>query len=428
VTDMSQAPADGASGGAPAGNSTPPSPPDQISQLKSQGIPLAVEIGWTMGVLAGTARAPSASDQQANTDPLPTEHELSPADRRALEAQRVKTLLDRLGGLLPSGPDQQQQVPQVQLPSGAQAAAPDAPGDQAIVTQANLNILESLTQANLAILNWLVPAGREYSVAYQLGRSLRDTADLPPPGGTAGDALVKQLSRARVSAIQGWLSTVQPYLPVDSAAIVSVSIGRWSDLIAAIFDKSSPGRLRRFIVNKNHPRGLRRFKRQSESDVAGELTNSLLPQGDAWINLLVGTQSPQRVLAPEGYVAAGEATLGRSARIVRKVAAHYWFLLVILAAALGGVLYFAASGIGGAGRAWTQIAAVAGTLGVTWKGIATAVTRLSAEAEKSIFGLEKIDATAWAVTTIPADLKLNSAGVRALRRAGIPPSGPMGGS
>lgn len=427
MTDISQAGPDGAAPSAPVDNSPQPTQADPNLQLKSQGIPVAVEIGWTMGVLAGTARGLSANAQQASTDPLPTEHELEPADRRDLEAQRVTTLLGRLGGLLPSGSDPQQQVPQVQLPGGAQAAAPataDTASDQAMAAQANPAILGNLTQANLDILNWLVPAGREYSVAYQLGRSLRDTANPPPSAGTGRDALVKQLSRDRVSTIQAWLSTLQPYLPADSAAIVSVSIGRWSDLSTAIFDKNSPGRLRRFTVNK----GFRGFKRQSESDVAGKLTASLLPQGDAWINLLVGTQSSQRLLAPEGYVAAGEATLGRSARIVRKVAAHYWFVVVILAAALGGVLYLAAAGISGAGRVWTQIAAVAGTLGVTWRGITTVVTRLSKEAEKTLFGLEKIDAMAWAATTIPAGLSLDAAGVRALRRAGIAPPGPMGGS
>jgi len=35
---------------------------------------------------------------------------------------------------------------------------------------------------------------------------------------------------------------------------------------------------------------------------------------------------------------------------------------------------------------------------------------------------------AWAVTTIPSQLPLNGAGVRALRRAGITPPGPMGRS
>jgi hypothetical protein len=33
---------------------------------------------------------------------------------------------------------------------------------------------------------------------------------------------------------------------------------------------------------------------------------------------------------------------------------------------------------------------------------------------------------AWAVTTIPDQLKLSMRGVKALRRSGIPPSGPMG--
>jgi hypothetical protein len=33
---------------------------------------------------------------------------------------------------------------------------------------------------------------------------------------------------------------------------------------------------------------------------------------------------------------------------------------------------------------------------------------------------------AWAVTAIPDDLKLDSRGVRALRRSGIPQSSPLG--
>jgi hypothetical protein len=39
--------------------------------------------------------------------------------------------------------------------------------------------------------------------------------------------------------------------------------------------------------------------------VAPELIGSLLRQGDAWINLLVGTESTQVLLTPEGLVAAG---------------------------------------------------------------------------------------------------------------------------
>jgi hypothetical protein len=399
VTDISQAGPEGPAAGAPDGNSAPQAQADENSpQTNSGAIPLAVEIGWTMAVLYRTVQSSSTSAPSV-TDRLPTEHELSPADRKEVEEKRVNAALARLGGLLPSSPDPQQGVPQVSLTSAPEA--PAAPSDEDILTQANLQILE-----------WLACAGRDYGIAYQLGRSLRDTADPPlPPNGTARDALVEQLSRSRVSIIQEWLSTLLPYLPANSAAIVSVSIGRWSDLITAIFDKNSPGRLRRG---------------QSEADVTGELTKSLLPQGDAWINLLVGAQSSQGLLTPEGYVTAGEAALSRSARIVKKIVAHYWFVLLVLALALGAFLYFAASGIRGAGRAWTQIFAVVSVLGAAVRGIATAVGRLSGEAAKPLFGLEEIDAMAWAVTTIPAGLKLNSSGVRALRRAGIPPSAPMG--
>ncbi len=400
MTEISQAP-EGAPAGAPDGNSQPQAQATENSQPPESGaISLAVEIGWTMAVLFRMARSSSANTPSV-TDRLPTEHELAPADREQLEEIRVNAALARLGGLLPASPHAQQGVPQVQLTSGQETAAAD--GDAAILARANLQILE-----------WLAGAGRDYGVAYQLGRSLRDTTDPPLPGdGTARDALVEQLSRSRVSVIQDWLSTLLPYLPTNSATIVSVSIGRWSDLVRAIFDKNSPGRLRRG---------------QSGQDVAGRLLESLLPQGDAWINLLVGAESSQGLLTPEGYVAAGEAALSRSARVVKKIAAHYWFVLLILAIALGAFLYFAASGLRGAGRAWTQIFAVVSVITAAVRGAVTAVARFSGQAEKPLFGLEEIDAMAWAVTTIPTGLKLDYAGVRALRRAGIPRSGPMGGT
>jgi len=83
--------------------------------------------------------------------------------------------------------------------------------------------------------------------------------------------------------------------------------------------------------------------------------------------------------------------------------------------------------IAGAGKVWTQIAAVSGGLGITVKGMSCAMARFSEDAEKPIFGLEKIDAMAWAVTTIPGSVqkKLDGQGVRVLRRSGIPAPGPL---
>jgi hypothetical protein len=153
---------------------------------------------------------------------------------------------------------------------------------------------------------------------------------------------------------------------------------------------------------------------------------SLLPQGDSWLNLLVGAESSDGLLTPEGFVAAGEAALSRTARIIKKILLQYWFALLILLIVLAVVLFFSAQNLSGAGKVWTQIAAIVGALGVTAKGIGSTMAVLSKDAEKPIFGLEKIDAMAWAVTTIPVGLKLNNQGVRVLRASGIRPPSPLG--
>jgi hypothetical protein len=422
-----------------------PSPANQDpSAQKREAIGLAVDAGWTMALLFGNLQ-PAPGRPPTVSDRLPTEHELLPDQRTQLEGKRINALLARLGALLSKPPGPKPGVPRVTLSAGSAGAAGAL--DRAGLIQLNLDILE-----------WLACAGREYGIAYQLGRSLRDTASpqprldgersdtdkkdiaarknqlTPKTASTdpqeaakqekhaedqsnwefgAREALMKQLSRARVAKLQEWLSTLAPDLPNDAAAIVGASIGRWSDLSNTIFDANSPGRLSRG---------------QSELEVAGELIRSLLPQGDAWINLLVGAESSEGLLTPEAFVAAGEAALDRTARIARKIAARYWYALLILAIAVAAALYFAARDVGGAAKVWTQIATVAAALGITAKGIGTVMARLSVGAEKPIYGLEKIDAMAWSVTTIPDDLKLTIRGVSALRQSGITAHRPMGRS
>jgi len=426
-------------------NGSPSSPANQDPPAqKKEAIELAVDAGWTMALLfrdlqPAPGRPPTVSDR------LPTEHELPPDQRTQLEGKRINALLARLGALLSETPDLKPGVPRVTLSAGS-------PGAAGALDQAGL------IQLNLDILEWLACAGREYGIAYQLGRSLRDTANPPlrldgersdadkkditarenqltPKNAPtdpqeaakqekdaedqsnwefgAREALIKQLSRARVAKIQEWLSTLTPDLPNDAAAIVGASIGRWADLTNTIFDTNSPSQLSRG---------------QSQLEVAGELTRSLLPQGDAWINLLVGAESSEGLLTPEAFVAAGEAALDRTARIGRKIATRYWYALLILAIAVAAALYVTARDVGGAAKVWTQIATVAAALGITAKGIGTAMARLSAGAEKPIYGLEKVDAMAWSVTTIPDNLQLTIRGVSALRQSGITPSSPMGRS
>jgi hypothetical protein len=104
---------------------------------------------------------------------------------------------------------------------------------------------------------------------------------------------------------------------------------------------------------------------------------------------------------------------------------HYWVALLVLAIALAAILFISAKYLGGAAKVWTQIAAIATSLGVTARGIGSGVARLSTSAERPIYQAEKLDAMAWSVTTLPR-VDLNRQGVRTLRRAGILQSSSLG--
>ncbi len=137
-----------------------------------------------------------------------------------------------------------------------------------------------------------------HPLAYELGRSLRDTVN--PPLENAADqdrpcpALARQFGRERIARLQEWLATLSAQFPQHAAAVVATSLGRWSELSAATSTQLRKGDGR---------------------TVATAMCEYLLPQGDVWLLLLTGARSASGLLSPEAYVAAGEVALRRSAAI-----------------------------------------------------------------------------------------------------------------
>lgn len=364
----------------------PAQPVPQPSQPPMTDVQLALYAGWTMAVLYGTVQAPPADD----VTQLPTTHELQPDQRRVLELKRLRHLLGQLAirpGIEGSG-----------LPT-------DVPAGDADVTA----LRDTLPGLNLAILEALAVTRPDVELAYELGRSLRDTAN-PPPEREAphAPALARQLGRGRIAKLQEWLATLSTQFPQHTAAIVATSLGRWSEFAAVTVQTRKPG-----------------LKKGQTASVAATMCDYLLPQGDLWLMLLTGARSASGLLSPEGYVAAGELALHRSAAIVRQVIRRYAVELLIVAAALGGVIYLAVNNLGGAAGVWTTIAAVGGSLGISGGTITSATSRLTAEAERPVFAMAEEDAMAWAVTTLPK-VELNSRTVRRLRKAGIRPQESLG--
>jgi hypothetical protein len=142
----------------------PPAPADQpaaaVPGLSAEQ--LALYAGWTMAVLYGSIPARPAG----RPPELPTVHELDPGPRRNLELTRLRHLLT---GLLPGFASMRYLD---QIPTG------DAPEDEQLRTS-------TLALLNVAIMTALTGASAEVQLAYELGRSLRDTAN-PPANQPAG--------------------------------------------------------------------------------------------------------------------------------------------------------------------------------------------------------------------------------------------------
>ena len=289
-------------------------------------VPLALDVGRTMATLYGYLPPGSSPPLRQ----LPTLHELAETERIDAELVRLESLLNQLSALMAT--KESPHSPDISNLKGAWPLE-----EMAGAGARNLPVIKSTLEAelltfNLELLESLACASRELELAYQLGRSLRDTANPPIEGERTTakkmDALKAQLARQRVSKLQQWLATLTPHLPANAAAVVGSSLGKWSNFRITTLDPDAPGQL---VPKKN-----------SEDDVAVQMFDALLDQGDIWLNLLTGTESTVGLLTPESYVAAGEAALSRTARIIKRMVFHYWFALMILAFALAGVLTISA--------------------------------------------------------------------------------------
>ena len=352
-------------------------PVTAISRTTAQ---LALHAGWIMATLYRRMAAPPLADELPE---LPSANELQPSERRELELGRLGRLLRILAA----------------LPEYTESGLPTS------ISAVDVNSADfraQLIALHMGILKALAIAEPETLMAYELGRSLRDTVS--PPLEYAGDlhspapALARQLARARISTLQRSLATLSAQFPPHTTAVVAGSLGHWSDFASVTINPSTS-----------------MLKKGQSTDTATIMWEYLLRQGDLWLRLLVGPNST--------------AGLRRSQTILRRVRRRYGFMLAILAAALGTVIYLIVTYTSGALTVLTSIAAVVGALGISAKGIASMIaTVMTKEATRPVFGLAgeaEEDAMVWAITTLPPVL-LTSRGVRQLRLAGIAPTSHLG--
>jgi len=359
-----------------------------VPVMSANGVPaqttsaqLALQLGWTMAVLYGNI--PHTTFDEAGR--LPTTHELPVDERRALELGRLTYLLTTLS----ERPD---------------CRSAGLPTDTALVPEVGSEDFKgSIRRLNLLVLKALARTNPAIGMSYELGRSIRDTVNPPVEApGSSANLLATQLARTRVARMQDSLATLSTQYPDHAAAVVSASLGRWSELAELTVGSG-----------KSYLKG-----RNQRAAFEQKMKDFLLPQGDVWLTLLVGALSTSGLLSPEGFVKAGQEALHRSAVIVLDVLKKYWLAVAIGVVLTAGVLFLAYINLSGAAKVWTYIAAISGAVGVSVKSLTSSLGRMSAKAEKPIFSVAQEDAMAWAVTTMP-EVDMKNAGVRQLRRAGV---------
>lgn len=349
---------------------------------------VAVQLGWTISVLHGDIRDSTANEP----GPLPTLHELSADERRQLELGRLAHLLTFLKN----------------FPECASANLSD---DISLLKGVNdiSDFKSTLKRFNLQILKSLALTSPGIELAYELGRSIRDTVNPPSAEDVLADELAKRLARERVAKIQDWLAALSVRFPAHAASIVSTSLGTWSDLSELTIAESASS-LRR----------VRGGMAAAKNAYAKTMREPLLEQGDLWLTLLAGALPTTGLLSPEGYLAAGEEALRHSVQILRTAIWKYRIAVAIVVILTAGILYLAYNNLVGAAKVWTSIATIAGFLGLSAKSASSWLGNASARAGVPLFNLAQEDAMARAITTIP-EPPLKLLATRQLQRSGVAP-------
>jgi hypothetical protein len=430
-----------------------------VTEASPTGAQIACEIGWVMALL-NSIDPDLQSDDTQDTHKLPSTHELGGALRLDVERGRLEALVARLGGTggpcagsfsldltalnswsppasasaqgrgltgenhVTAGDDAQQGENQER--AEPISAPPTTSSLQSVVRNLNTSILEQLARCGLTV-----------EAGYRIGRSLYDTVNPPMVdsektviGIDSGEPpelqqklkpVLAAFEVERISTIQRWLTTTAGSFSGNTAQLVSVSLGRWAVFVDATLSKAVSGDV------KNSEARFTNAPFLSKGELCDDVRHYLVRQGDIWLNLLAGSQSTSGLITPEGYVEAAEAALRRTGRIVRGVLRHYWAVAVLLALTIALILSltFATDWLGGPGKVWTTIATAAAALGISWKGIASAVPKLAEKGENPVFALEELDAMAWALTTLPP-AQINATAIRRLRSAGVPKTAAIG--
>jgi hypothetical protein len=412
---------EGASG--PVGLVPEPVPPAMLLAMQPAGAVFA--LGWTMAELFDPSRRVSVAVHEPPFDPdtqLPLVADLTEDPKLVFLAAQLCEYLQwfpRLAAplaLVTAQTDKKkaavaaenlatataaEQADDVAAAEAATAAVAEAPFSET-------DMLAAVTGLNQAILDEFADDPQRLS-AYQLGLSLSDLVWVPRAAGSgleapAGkpSALFGLFSRPHLATVQTLLSGAGTQLPAGAATVVSRSLDNWADWIDVNTARMASA------------------DAETWTDNAGIVLRALRVQGWIWRSVLTADPGVSVQPSMSAWVQAGSSIVRAARMMTVTILRRFWPIVVIALVVLGGLLALIIANLSGASQAWASLVTVAAILGTGGYGLSSGVSQSFEGVGYDIWNAAKTEASAWAVTWLPA-LSATPAQRAELDRGGVSP-------
>lgn len=308
-------------------------------------------LGWLMAQLFGPLQRRRGSDTSAH---LPTISELDEGSYMEIAFLELEKLLRPLPDLS------------------------DADIKAAWNTADHEGFAAAVKALHLKILHQLVDDHQQLS-AYQLGRALSDTCWLPDEKTDGGELVLREFGRHRLATLQAWLVEAGGALPSQSAATVTRSLQNWQDWAD---------------INASQIKG-------GWATTHTSVVAALRTQASAWHALLAGETDLSGQTSIDAWVHAGQSILRTTRLLMLTIIRRFWPVVLVMAAATGGLLYLTAANSSGTAKVWTSLVTVAAALGISGASLRAAALKAVGGIEQDIRDAATLDARAWGVTWLP---------------------------
>jgi hypothetical protein len=395
----------------------------------------AFVLGWHMAELFHADVPRSRQRRQARLDKLVGIGELDPLSQARLLLGQVQADVRRIWRL----DDSAQELPDLSPVRSLLEAEVRQPGQlQVAVAELHQQLLVTMTVADFRL-----------GKAYGLGRALAETALLPDARNP--QTFQRLFARYRLANLVSWLADLKSIFPPHAAEAVRGSLQAWaawseapalrpardnrrrvSDAEvdgqasgpASMSPPAAPSRRRTiwsswWTRHSSEPQ-TRPVDWESPADCESVI-RTLHRQGQLWRAILSGEKDGVDLLTADDYVRTADRLLGHLRRLTLGFLRRFWItttaVALVLVAAIVTVLTVRAVS--------TTVAAVltaAGAIGITWKGAASGLGRVLAQAQRPLWDSELDVAVANAITLMPRERRTADRPTAAKD----PPDGPDG--